>query len=256
MVEAWAAKAPEGADSAASVSVNRTPIAAEFQLDRDKTDLDLFGCGLNHTVAKTTREVTLWLNVMTPYMPITSDGKEPDLEPFIAGIADAAGKRSESCGAAASAARPQKDVVFDHLAEVIELVSGPERYRFNDRQLFYRMRPIVLDETGKELKLGNWKSILDAYEEENGEIPLMYREPRGSITHPHSRRDDHARHADGRAIRAPGMELQQAPLHREGGRAGGPQAERVAGAARLRGDVLQGLLNPRGARSDRQAGRA
>ena len=186
VVEAWAAKAPEGADSAASVSVNRTPIAAEFQLDRDKTDLDLFGCGLNHTVAKTTREVTLWLNVMTPYMPITSDGKEPDLEPFIAGIADAAGRAVRKLRGGSVGGKTQKDVVFDRLAAVIELVSGPERYRFNDRQLFYRMRPIVLDETGKELKLSNWKSILDAYEEENGEIPLMYREPRGSITHPHS----------------------------------------------------------------------
>ena len=78
-----------------------------------------------------------------------------------------------------------KDVVFEHLADVIEEVSGPEHYRFNDRQLFYRMRPIVLAETGKELKLSNWKTILDAYEEEHGEIALMYREPRGSITHPH-----------------------------------------------------------------------
>jgi hypothetical protein len=51
--------------------------------------------------------------------------------------------------------------------------------------LFYRLRPIVLAETGKELKLSNWKSILDAYEGENGEIELMYREPRGSLTHPH-----------------------------------------------------------------------
>jgi hypothetical protein len=40
-------------------------------------------------------------------------------------------------------------------------------------------------ETGKELKLSNFTGILDAYENENGEIALMYREPRGSITHPH-----------------------------------------------------------------------
>ena len=75
--------------------------------------------------------------------------------------------------------------MFDHLDEVIDIVSGPERYRFNDRQLFYRLRPIIVAETGKELKLSNWKSILDAYEGENGEIELMYREPRGSLIHPH-----------------------------------------------------------------------
>ena len=42
-----------------------------------------------------------------------------------------------------------------------------------------------MDETGKELKIGNFTGIIDDYENENGEIPLMYREPRGSITHPH-----------------------------------------------------------------------
>ena len=75
--------------------------------------------------------------------------------------------------------------MLDHLAEVIAAVSGLEHYRFNDRQLLYRLRPIVREEIGQELKLNNWKTILDDYEEKNGEIPLMYREPRGSITHPH-----------------------------------------------------------------------
>ena len=43
-----------------------------------------------------------------------------------------------------------------------------------------------MTETGQELKIGNFTSIITDYEAENGEIPLMYREPRGSITHPHS----------------------------------------------------------------------
>ena len=51
--------------------------------------------------------------------------------------------------------------------------------------MFYRLRPIVLEATGKELKIGNFKSIITDYERENSEIELMYREPRGSITHPH-----------------------------------------------------------------------
>ncbi len=42
-----------------------------------------------------------------------------------------------------------------------------------------------MDETGKELKIGNFTGIITDYEYEHGEIPLMYREPRGSITHPH-----------------------------------------------------------------------
>ena len=191
-VEAWALKttateAESTHRNAASVCVNRTPVAADFFLRRDKTELNLFGCGLRHTVAKAAQGHTfaLWLNVMTPYMPITSDGKEPNLEPFVVAIIEAAGKAVRKTRGGSASGAAQKDVVFDHLDEVIAEVSGPERYRFNDRQLFYRLRPIVLAETGKELKLSNWKSILDAYEGENGEIELMYREPRGSRTHPH-----------------------------------------------------------------------
>ena len=42
-----------------------------------------------------------------------------------------------------------------------------------------------MEETGQELMIGNFKRIITDYEAENGEIKLMYREPRGSITHPH-----------------------------------------------------------------------
>ncbi len=193
-VEAWALKtAATEAESTrrniASVSVNRTPVAADVTLQSDKSDLDLFGCGLANTVAKSPpgRGFVLWLNVMTPYMPITSDGKEPDLAPFVAAIAEAAGKAVRKArGASASGkSMSMKDVVLENLDEVIEAVSGPERYRFNARQLFYALRPIVMRETDRELKLSNFTGIITDYEAENGEIPLMYREPRGSITHPH-----------------------------------------------------------------------
>jgi hypothetical protein len=43
----------------------------------------------------------------------------------------------------------------------------------------------VKEETDKELQIGNFLGILDDYEKEHGEIALMFREPRGSITHPH-----------------------------------------------------------------------
>ena len=42
-----------------------------------------------------------------------------------------------------------------------------------------------MDETGKELKIGNFKKIITDYQSEFGDIPLMYSEPRGSIYHPH-----------------------------------------------------------------------
>jgi hypothetical protein len=83
----------------------------------------------------------------------------------------------------------QKDIVLDNLADVIAQVSGGGQYRFNERQLLYRLRPIVFTELGQELKEKNFKTIITDYEKENGEIEGMYREPRGSIYHPHRHED-------------------------------------------------------------------
>jgi hypothetical protein len=185
VIEVWAEQARE--KNFVAASVNRTPVAGEMSLQRDKNEVNLFGCGLRHTVAKAPKELrfNVWLNITTPYMPITSDGKEPDLTPFLAVIAEAMTKAIRKVRRPGAGVVSQKDIVLDHLAEVSEAVSGPERYRFNSRQLFYRMRPIVLEETSKELQISNFLGILDDYERENGEIALMYREPRGSLTHPH-----------------------------------------------------------------------
>ena len=156
-------------------------------LQRDKSEVNLFGCGLRHTVAKAPKELkfNVWLNITAPYIPITSDGKEPDLCPFLPIIGEAMTKAIRKVRRPGAGVVSQKDVVLDHLAEVIEAVSGPEQYRFNSRQLFYALRPIVMEETGKELQIGNFLGILDDYEKDHGEIGLMYREPRGTITHPH-----------------------------------------------------------------------
>jgi hypothetical protein len=188
-VEAWAARAKE---THCTACVNRTVISGTLNAGREKRDIDLFGCGLAHTVAKApaTANFTIIFNIATPYMPITSDGKAPNLLPFLREIETAITK------AVRKASRPdagnklsQKDVVLDNLKAAIAAASGDGEYRFNERQIFYQLRKIVLDDTGQELKIGNFKGILTDYENENGEISRMYREPRGSIYHPH-RGDD------------------------------------------------------------------
>jgi hypothetical protein len=79
----------------------------------------------------------------------------------------------------------QKDIVLDNLDAAIAAVSGDGEFRFNQRQILYRLRKIVSDEIGKTLTTQNFSNIITDYEAEHGEIPLMYREPRGSIYHPH-----------------------------------------------------------------------
>jgi Topoisomerase 6 subunit A/Spo11, Toprim domain len=74
---------------------------------------------------------------------------------------------------------------YRQLSRCAESSSSCALRRLTPRQLLYPLRPIVMAELGAELKLSNFTSIIDDYEADHGEIPGMYREPRGSIYHPH-----------------------------------------------------------------------
>ena len=73
---------------------NRTPVTGEIKAARDKRDIDIYGCNLAHTIAKAPADqnFNIWINITTPYMPISSDGKAPDLLPFLHEIRTAATK--------------------------------------------------------------------------------------------------------------------------------------------------------------------
>jgi hypothetical protein len=197
VVEVWARKAglsvKESDPVDIRVLINRTPITAEVSAWRDADGLNLQGAGLNHYCQAAPKKVAyvLRLNLITPYCPITSDGKEPDLEPFCGHILVAISNAMRKAQRAAPKEKTVsiKDVVLDNLDDEIAAVGGDGEYKFNQRQLLYRLRPIVLEETGKELNEGNFNRIITDYEDENGEIPGMYREPRGSIYHPHRDED-------------------------------------------------------------------
>jgi hypothetical protein len=188
VVEAWA-EALEGDDytTELQVLVNRTPVTGDIEAARDNKDIDFFGCGLAHTIAETTKnaQFDIHLSIISPFVPITSDGKAPDLKPFLSKIKTAVGKVVRKAHRPNSRDMSQKAVILDNLDDVIADVSGDDEYPFNERQLFYQLRPIVKEETGQELTISNFKSVITDYEAEHGEIPGMYREPRGSITHPH-----------------------------------------------------------------------
>ena len=110
-----------------------------------------------------------------------------------------------------------KHVVFEHMVEVITIVSGNGADDFNARQLLYRLRPIVKEANGQTLTTKNFNKILTAYENEHGEIEGMYRDPRGSISHPHTGNVILAVHAVGRELRAAVLGVQQDYLHRKRG---------------------------------------
>jgi hypothetical protein len=190
VVECWAkeqdSKYP---DTHLFVCINCTPITGHIDAARDKRDIDAFGCGLRHTIARAPIDTNfdILLNIISPYVPITSDGKEPDVEPFLAVIEVAAQKavRKARRPSSGTGRASQKDIVLDNLDQAIANVSGEGQFRFNQRQVLYVIRKIVHDETGATLTAANFANIITDYENEHGEIPGMYREPRGSIYHPH-----------------------------------------------------------------------
>jgi hypothetical protein len=191
VVEVWAKEQDaEHPDTSLFACINRTPVTGRMDAARNKRDIDAFGCGLSHTIARAPSEAhfDILFNLISPYVPITSDGKEPDLEPFLDVIAIAVQKavRKARRPSSATGRASQKDIVLDNLDATIATVSGDEGLEFGPRQLLYVLRPIVRDETGKELTTANFNNIVTDFEAEHGEIPLMYREPRGSICHPHS----------------------------------------------------------------------
>ena len=194
VVEAWAAKMSEAAsDVSLRVLVNRTPVTSNisaFRSTKTKTRIGLNGCGISGWIddvpAKGAFDIRV--NITTPYCPITSDGKAPDLTPFQVPIGLAVAKAIRKAQHAAPKNRKvsQKDAVLKNLDAAVEKASGGGVYAFNERQIYYVVRELVKEQTGEELKAQNFSKIVTDYESETGEIPGMYREPRGSLLHPHS----------------------------------------------------------------------
>ena len=193
VVEAWASAERDAYGNSCSVLVNRTPITGTVSLSRWQRDLTLNGCGLSTTLraAPGRSGIDLRVNIITPYMPITSDGKAPNLSCCSQVIREVAGKAVRRALRAEPpeprSKRSQKEVVLAHLDAAIAKASGDGAYRFSPRQVFYVIRPLVREAVGAELQWGNFETIIGDHELEQGEIAGMYRDPRGTLYHPHRR---------------------------------------------------------------------
>jgi hypothetical protein len=132
--------------------------------------------------------IALRVNIITPYMPITSDGKAPNLSccgDVIREVAGKAVRRALRAQPPQAQQRTQKDLVLANLDAAIAKASGGGAYRFSPRQVFYVIRPFVRDALGAELTWGNFETIIGDHEFEQGEIAGMYRDSRGTLCHPH-----------------------------------------------------------------------
>ena len=197
VVEAWAS--PDDSPAIA-VFVNRTPITAEIKMDRgmkDKSLYGIFGCGLSSQQHNTAlpikagrgREFLIVVNVTSPYMPVTTDGKAPDLsviEETIRGAIDKAirrAKRKNANGRKTS----QAAVIIEAIPAAIDKASGNGQHRYSQRQLFYQVRPYVLSALGIEPEWNYFCKVVTDYEAgQQRDLPGMCRDDRGTLYHPHT----------------------------------------------------------------------
>ena len=133
-VEVWCNQSCSDIDYV-TVLVNRTPVTGVVQIDRakEKTAVTIFGCNLGYQFTVGRKPVELVVNVQIPYMPITSNGKEPDLELFKHDIQDAIATAARRCQRANPSIKgtTQNNVILDNLAMAIGHSSGSGVYRFS-----------------------------------------------------------------------------------------------------------------------------
>jgi hypothetical protein len=204
VVEAWASLL-EGDDSdKIRILVNRTTITGEVAATHSKTNLNLSGCNLSdegyvYPIDVGQRPVKVTLSIITPYMPKTTEGKNPDLRPFRDTIDKAITKAvNRAKKDARKAKQDDKPIILAHLKEGMEKAGGGkvigyfENYvggiRFPLRNVFYVIRPHLLPikEPGDEPEYGTFADVIGDFENELGhDLPGVYRDPRGTFHDPH-----------------------------------------------------------------------
>lgn len=191
ILEVWATVERNAEDEAVSFAVNRTPVTGDVESHHDKKDLSIFGCGLQHPFECGRKPISLYVNLNTPFMPITSDGKAPDFKPFLNPLAECIGKairKAKVLGGADKSSKPSlKEVVLKNLDAAVAKASDGGRFRYSLRQLFYALRPYILEARGTEPEYGYFGSIIADHEMERGsDLDGIFRDDRGSLYHPHS----------------------------------------------------------------------
>ena len=80
-----------------------------------------------------------------------------------------------------------KEAVWERMEEAIAKASGGGLVEFPARNLFYAMRALIQDaNTNRPLDAKYFDALIKQYEEEQGEISGMYRDPRGVFIEPHT----------------------------------------------------------------------
>jgi len=208
IIEVWAKPVQEPNTDSITLCVNRSPVVGGLNTNRGWHNkgnrLYLTGCGLDSDTfeaKKRKHPIEILVNIQVPSIPKIDASKTPDLS-FIwpqlkQSLETAARKvvhpREKRRGEDSSAPRPpklpsQKDIILENLGEAIDKASGGRRHRYSVRQLFYVIRPYVMQELRQDLTYDNFEKVLTDHESERGhDLPGIYRDERGAIYIPHQK---------------------------------------------------------------------
>jgi hypothetical protein len=196
-VEAWSMVA-DHADFAAVAFVNRTPSTTPLYVSKHMKRLFIHGSGLEVIFGKNHVPFLLWFNVDTPYMPIVSEGKEPDFSPFqelivkviekaTSKVPCVARERAEPKSREPSARKQrQNELIGELIPWGMDNARGATNYRIDLRSLYYAIRPRFMAVFVKAPGYGYFGRVIQDYENAAGDIPNLYRGIRGMIYHPHT----------------------------------------------------------------------
>ena len=201
VIEIFVLDAISAAHFESVVFVNHSPISSNVYVNKSTgNELVLFAGGRNiSSTKKLSRNTSLppiWLNIITPFMPIVSDGKQPDFAQmtyaiqkgldkavsFIKSSTKQKGKRIHSDSL--------KAFISANIDNQVRAVSSDHKYRYSLRQLYYQFRPI-LAKAGYRIegdsKYNYFCKIIAEIENERGhDLRGIWRNDRGKMISPHS----------------------------------------------------------------------
>jgi hypothetical protein len=201
-IEAWArcrkSDTKGSGEAYYTLILNRSQTTVTINGVSNPDGIGISGCGITRWVrGPKTGVYKILLSVIAPYIPLATDGKEPDLTMFSAGIEEVIRK---ACGQAfREMDRPERGIKINEAAWILmgaayQKASGNGKYPANARQIMYAARPEILRLTGKT-------SFDDAYFTQKILPDYMEQHPtetstwdvvfdaRGHFTEPHTQRE-------------------------------------------------------------------
>src|SRR5262249_69282 len=156
----------------------------------------LLGSGMDRGIELRTAKYKIAVSIITPYMQLAGDGKEPVLPPLGHALEEALKK---ACNAAYrlldKTDNPSiKEAAWEVMEEAYMAASGDGELPANARQIMYAARPLILERIGRTQFGDKYfrQGLLPDFMEENPELTADWDvvfDARGHFVEPHTRRE-------------------------------------------------------------------